>query len=303
MANTIYSVKTINYLLHPLVQILFGAFIISFSAIFVRLADVPPSSSGFYRVFFGFLFLFTIASAKKHLVKISKRQLFFIVICGLAFALDLFFWHESILRVGPGLATLLGNFQVFLLTIVAICFLREKVRSRFLIALPLAIFGLFLLIGIDWQHLPDTYKNGVIFGLLTALCYSVYLLCLKNIQTGLDHSPVFSLMLVSFFCSVFLGLKMTIYGDTFVIPNLKSLMALLGLGFFSQTLGWMLISSALPKLATSLTGLVLLLQPFLSFLWDVFFFSRPTSIINWLGVIIALLGIYLGVTSKATETA
>ena len=282
-------------------QILAGAFMISFSAIFVRLADVPPTSSGFYRVFFGFIFLYTIAAVKKHLTKPRPEQVLFISFCGLAFALDLFFWHESILFVGPGLATLLGNFQVFLLAATAIFFLGEKARLRFLASLPLAIFGLFLIVGLDWHRLSTTYKTGVYFGLLTAVCYTVYLLSLKKIQTDLSRSPIFSLMLVSFFCALFLGFKMTISGDTFVIPNLKSLLALLGLGLFSQTIGWLLISEALPKIPTSLAGLVLLLQPSLSFVWDVLFFDRPTSLLNWLGVLIALAAIYMGLTGKTRD--
>jgi len=284
-------------------QILAGAFMISFSAIFVRLADVPPTSSGFYRVFFGFIFLFIIAVLKKHLIKPSLAQILFIAFCGLAFALDLFFWHESILFVGPGLATLLGNFQVFLLAATAIVFLGEKARPRFLASLPLAVFGLFLIVGLDWQRHSNTYKIGIYFGLLTAVCYTVYLLSLRKIQSDRSSFSVFSLMLVSFFCALFLGLKMSISGDTFLIPNLKSLLALLGLGLFSQTFGWLLISNALPKIPTSLAGLVLLLQPSLSFVWDVLFFDRPTSLVNWLGVSITLAAIYMGLTGKTQVRA
>ncbi|MBU1565346.1 MAG: DMT family transporter [Proteobacteria bacterium] len=282
-----------------ILQMLAGAFLISFSAIFVRLADVAPTCSGFYRVFFGFLFLLVIAIFKKDLTKPRPLQIILIAFCGLTFALDLFFWHESIIYIGPGLATLLGNFQVFLLAATAIFFFGEKARPRFLASLPIAILGLFLIVGLDWQRLSNTYKTGVYFGLLTALCYTVYLLSLKKIQIEGSRSPVFSLMLVSLFCAFFLGLKMTLTGDSFHIPNLKSLLSLLCLGFFCQTIGWMLIAGALSKIQTSLIGLMLLLQPSLSFFWDVLFFSRPTSFVNWIGVFLTLAAIYMGLTGKA----
>lgn len=275
-----------------------GAFMISFSAIFVRLADVAPTCSAFYRVTFGFFFLLTIAVLKKDLAKPPPPQLFLIAFCGLAFALDLFFWHESIMHIGPGLATLLGNFQVFLLAATAIVFFGERARPRFLASLPIAIFGLFLIVGLDWQRLSSTYKTGVYFGLLTAVCYAVYLLGLKKVQIDGKRSPVFALMLVCFCCALFLGLKMTLAGDSFTIPNLKSLLALISLGLLCQTVGWMLIAGALPKIQTSLTGLMLLLQPSLSFIWDVLFFGRPTSLLNWTGVILTLAAIYMGLTGK-----
>jgi drug/metabolite transporter (DMT)-like permease len=282
-------------------QMLAGAFMISFSAIFVKLADVVPTCSAFYRVFFGFFFLLALAVCKKDLHKPPPPwQLLLISFCGLTFALDLFFWHESIMYIGPGLATLLGNFQVFILAGISIFFLGERARPRFLASLPIAIFGLFLIVGVDWHRLSSTYKTGVYFGLLTAVCYAVYLLSLKKAQVAGNRSPVFSLMLVCFCCAIFLGTKMTAAGESFVIPNLKSLLSLISLGFFCQTVGWMLIAGALPKIQTSLAGLMLLLQPSLSFLWDVLFFDRPTSLLNWTGVFLTLAAIYMGLTGKTS---
>ncbi|MDH3433815.1 MAG: EamA/RhaT family transporter, partial [Gammaproteobacteria bacterium] len=41
-------------------------------------------------------------------------------------------------------------------------------------------------------------------------------------------------------------------------------------------------------------GLALLLQPTLSFVWDVLFFARPMSLTELAGAAIALFAIYLG---------
>ena len=41
-------------------------------------------------------------------------------------------------------------------------------------------------------------------------------------------------------------------------------------------------------------GLALLLQPSLSFVWDVLFFARPVSTTEVVGAVIALLAIYVG---------
>jgi drug/metabolite transporter (DMT)-like permease len=47
-------------------------------------------------------------------------------------------------------------------------------------------------------------------------------------------------------------------------------------------------------------GLALLLQPTLSFVWDVLFFSRPMTAMELLGAGIALIAIYLG-TARSTS--
>jgi drug/metabolite transporter (DMT)-like permease len=286
----------------PIFQVLCGAFLISFSGIFVKLADVSPTSSGFYRVFFGSAFLLCATIWYKDYKKLTPAELLLIIFCGFVFALDLFFWHESIMYIGPGLATLLGNFQVFLLAATGIFFFGEKGRPRFFAAIPLAITGLLLIVGLNWNNLENDYKIGIYFGLLTAVCYTAFLLSLRKIQSNERHSQFSSLMIVSISCAIFLGIKMLHTGDSFVIPNSKSLLALLGLGLFSQTIGWVLIANAMPKIRASFTGLILLLQPSLAFIWDVLFFSRPTNTLNWIGVFLTLTAIYMGLTGKAKQT-
>ena len=87
----------------------------------------------------------------------------------------------------------------------------------------------------------------------------------------------------------------------FQIPDLQSFLSLAALGLFSHSLGWILIASALPKIRTSFSGLILLLEPALAFVWDVLFFQRPTSLVNWVGVLITLVAIYLGMARKSAN--
>ena len=65
-------------------------------------------------------------------------------------------------------------------------------------------------------------------------------------------------------------------------------------GLFSQCLGLLLIASSLRTVTTTQAGLALLLQPTLSFTWDVLFFDRPMTAIELGGAVLALFAIYLG---------
>lgn len=287
---------------NPILMVLCGAFLISFSAVWVQLTDVPPATSAFYRVFFGFLFLVPIASAAGELKRLPARLLFPAIPCAIAFALDLFFWHASIGYIGPGLATVIGNFQVFFMAACGFFFFGELLRARYLLALPLAFFGLLLVIGFDWHSLPQSYKTGVLYGFLTALCYTIYLLTLRKIQSDREVQSRYSpLMLVSFFTSCCLAVWLLVSGTSFAIPTLADTVYLLSLGLFSQTIGWLMIANGLPQIRPSFTGLILLLQPTLSFIWDVLFFSRPTAPIHWIGIIVTLAAIYMGLTGRKTR--
>ncbi|WP_421900179.1 DMT family transporter [Maridesulfovibrio sp.] len=283
----------------PIQQVLTGAFVISFSAVWVGVADVPATTSAFYRVFFGAVFLFIAAAFSGELKQIRPKQVLPYSLCGFLFALDLFFWHESILLVGPGLATILGNCQVFIMALCGALFLNEKLTPRFIFSLPIAIFGLLLLIGFNWAELSQSSIKGIIYGLLTALSYALFMLMLRRIQAHKEADLVYSpLLFVSAFCAMFLAVPLFLTDASFAIPTLESFGSLLALGLFSQAVGWIMIATAMPKIPASITGLVLLLQPFLSFLWDVLIFSRLTTLTHWLGVIVTLTAIYLGVSGK-----
>lgn len=281
----------------PIIHVLIGAAMISFSAVWVKFADVPPTSSAFYRVFFGFCFLIVPVVIKKELKIPSRLQTTLILTCGFAFAADLFCWHKSIMYIGPGLATIIGNFQVFIMGAIGFFVFKERFLPRFFLSVPLAIFGLFLIVGMQWHELGYQYRLGIFYGLLTAISYVFFLITLRKIQQQ-GSSFFYGLMAVSLTSALFLVPVMVMENISFAIPNTKTLLSLVSLGLLSQTIGWLIIANAMPKIPASITGLVLLLQPSLSFVWDILFFSRPTTTLNLLGVFITLGAIYLGLTSR-----
>jgi drug/metabolite transporter (DMT)-like permease len=282
---------------NPATMILAGAVCISFSGIWVNLSGTAPTVSAFYRVFFGSLFLAVACLLRDEFERPSRNTILLTVLCGLCFAVNLSCWHASIFFIGPGLATILSNFQVFVMALVSLVVFGEKIRPIFFVSLPLAFLGLFQIIGFDWSALPENYRTGVYLGLATALLYSAFLLILRKIQqVQRSLSFFFSLLLVSLSASFFLGAATWWTTASFRVSGLIPIGSLLCLGLFSQTIGWSCIANSLPRVSPAVTGLVLLLQPALAFIWDVLFFARPTSAEQWLGVGVTLAAIYLGMT-------
>jgi len=283
-----------------LLSLIVGAVMISFSGVWVKVAHVTPNVSAFYRVFFGGIILLGAALYRQEFKWLGTRQLILSLLCGFLFALDLWLYHYCIEYIGPGLGTILPNFQVFILAGIGILFLRDPLRLVFILSLPLAFVGLFMIVGINWDHLDPSYRLGIYFGLAAAVIYAAFILILRKLQaeqTGVSFFYV--LMMVSFSTVFFLAAEMLYNKSSFKIPDLQSFFALAALGFFSQSMGWILITNALPKIRPALSGLILLLQPSLAFVWDVLFFQRPTTLVNWLGVLLALTAIYLGMTGQS----
>ena len=280
---------------HALFALLIGALMISFSGVWVKVSDVPPTVSAFYRVFFGGLILLAVALLKREIGRQGRGYLGWGLLCGFLFALDLGLYHYAVAYVGPGLGTILPNFQVFILAGIGVVFLGEKLRLLYVMSVPLALLGLVLVVGIDRLTNGGYDRLGVICGLGAAVCYAGFLLSIRKLQAEQQGITIFSVLaMVSLMTAAFLALEVMRLGESFIIPDHRSLLALVALGFFSQFAGWILITNALPHIRASLSGLILLLQPALAFVWDVMFFQRPTSLLNWAGVSIALVAIYLG---------
>ena len=279
-----------------------GALLISFSAVFVKLAHVSPTISGVYRTLIGGVVLIIIILIRKE--SIWKGGFFFLVavFLGFIFALDIYFWHTSIHFVGPGLATILANFQVFLLALFGVLVLRERLSVTTMLAIPMAFWGLYLLAGIHWGHEGQNYKLGVLSGLAAAACYAVYILVLRKLQSLKNTpSPMANLAVISLISGGLLGMWAWSRGDSFLIPDIQSLFSLGAYGVFSQVCGWLLITNGLPLVRSTLAGLIILLQPSLSFIWDILFFNRQTDLYGVIGACIALAAIYLGTTMKEPE--
>jgi drug/metabolite transporter (DMT)-like permease len=277
-----------------------GATMISFGAVFVKVASVGPTISGFYRMLFGGIILLAVLLYRRERILNPHAAIFSAIICGLLFSLDLFLWHRCIYLVGPGLATLLANFQVFFFSAYGILVLKEKLDWKLAVSIPLAMIGLTMIVGIDIANMSSNYRLGVVLGLMTAMSYATFMIVLQRFQRATGAKFSYSAVtIVTITSAVALGTSGLIEGESYRIPDLHSFASLVAYGLAGQVLGWLVIAKGLPRVRASSAGLILLLQPALAFVWDVAFFHRPTMPVEVAGAAIALAAIYLGSTSHS----
>ena len=259
--------------------LILGAMAISSSPILVKLADVPGTSSAFYRVFIGFLVLLPWYAVKG--IKVPQgRTLWAVVAGGLFFGVDLIFWNEGLMRAPAASATLVANNAPIWVGLVSLFWLKEKLSRYYWLGLALAIGGMFVVMNGDVQVNP-----GDVFGLSLAagasVCYAGYLLSTRIARSGIDTVGfmVWSLGIASLVIlpvawligAPLSGFSMTAWG------------LILLLGLFSQTVGWLAINYALGHLPASVTSVVLLGQVVLATLLAVPFLGeaiRPTQIVG-----------------------
>lgn len=289
-------------LANPTLRLFIGAALISLSPVWVKLVGVSATSSAFWRVAIGGAVLAMFLLVTRRRLQLSAKLWGLLAIAALFLALDLWFYHRSIQYIGPGLSTLIANFQVFVMVAAGFFILREPPSAKQLVAIPLALFGLALIVGLDWDALPEDYRRGIIFGLGAAVTYAAYLLSMRRSRQGsLNRVPIREIAVVSLLTAAILGMAAFAEGDSLALSSGSDIAWLACYGILSHGFGMMFIASSLPHVTTTQAGLALLLQPTLSFAWDVLFFARPMTSVELLGAAIALFAIYLGSRARSEQ--
>jgi len=281
-------------------SVMLGAVLISFSPVFVKLADLEPTVSGFYRVFIGSIVLVIIYLLKYKENPFNKKISIYIIFGGIFFSLDLWFWHRSIVYVGPGLSTLLVNFQILILPFLALLFFNQKTKKIQIFAIFLGLLGLFLITGDYWEISGYNYKIGVLFGLLTAASYAGYIISMKSIDHNakVNSDPIFNLMFVSLVSAGLLFLFSTVEQESLSINGSSNLFWMISYGIFSHVLGWFFILNGLQKITAVSAGIILLTQPMLSYVWEILIFQKIILPIELLGIVSVLLAMMITVRSE-----
>jgi len=281
-----------------------GAVVISLSPILVKAIGqnaLGPTAIGFWRTLIGALGFLVLSLALKKQLRLTPRALKWALLAGFFFAADIFFWHRSIIYTGAGLATILGNTQVFGSAILSYFLFKERLTVRFFVAATAALLSVAMLVGVFSKNInfDDQYIRGIVFGLITGVAYAAYIVSLK--KSGMDRSKPDTLVFMGYSCVVtafFLGIIAAFEHYPMIPSNISSWLLLFALGVVVQIFGWWAIARTLSKIETHRASLILLLQPTLATLFGALIFHEHLDGIQSIGAAITLTAIYLGSVRK-----
>ena len=222
------------------------------------------------------------------------------LLAGLFLAVDLVLWNHAIAEVGAGIATVLGNLQVLFVAFAAWAAFRERPTRAFLVALPVVMAGVVLVSGLVGSSERGIHPvAGIVYGVGTSVAYAGFLLILRRTSTGTPHvaGPLAEATAGAALGSLLLGLAFG--GLQFQIPW-PSFWWLLLLSVTSQTIGWLLITSSLPRLPAAVSSLLLLLQPAAALLLAFAVLGERPTLIQLAGALLVCTGA-LAVSLAATS--
>jgi drug/metabolite transporter (DMT)-like permease len=272
-----------------------GALGIAFAPIFVRISQVGPSATAFWRLALAWpaLFLWMKVESRGQAAPrrpSSRSDYLRLVMAGLFFAGDLAIWHWSIRFTSVANATLLANFAPIFVALGSWLFFRQKVSSSFIMGMGVALAGTVFMVGQSFR-LNAQHLWGDALGLVTAIFYAGYLLSVKELRSEFSTATI---MTWSGIVSCLVLLPVTLLSGEGLLPaNTRGWWVLLGLALISHFGGQSLIAFALAKLPAAFSSVALLVQPAAAAVFAWLILSEALSPWQALGGVLALAGIFV----------
>jgi drug/metabolite transporter (DMT)-like permease len=265
-----------------------GNLVLALGPWMVRLADVGPVASGFWRLALAIPFLAAFALAQQRGQAAPRPKLVAIVaIGGLFFASDLAAWHVGIGMTKLANASLFGNASSFILVLYGFILLRRLPGRVQALALACAAAGTALLMGSSYELSPRNFR-GDLFTLAAGLLYTGYLVAVDRARRTMAPFPVLAIATAS--GALPLLLLANALGQP-VMPGDWTPLVILSLG--SQVVGQGLLVYSVGYLSPVVVGLGLLAQPAAGAVIGRFAYGETFSVADAIGAALVAMALVL----------
>lgn len=330
--------------------LLIGTMFLAGTPLWVKASNMDPATQAFLRVALGALLLLPLAiSEMKKKMTLPKQGIIYSVIAGVFLGIDFTAWNFSIFLIGSGVAAILLNLQVVIVPMLSAIFDKYKLPKSFIVILPLMIVGVLLTGGVfessESAPGPDMISGvstpvlGTAFGLLSGICYSIYLYYSRKAGTtaprkDLYVQPMFYTMIaqmVAPLIAMFAGNGFNVTTGVLtqdeatgimVLPEMPEDVGIFeavqmgdpinGMNWFhlaclivlGQAAAWTLVQIGSVWLEPVLSAGILLLSPVSSVIIAWPLFGEIPSLLQWLGILIILgcVGYQNGLFSVFTKS-
>lgn len=259
--------------------LLLGAWALAFGPWFVRLADVGPIATGFWRVTIALPFLWALARFKGQPAHWPRPGLTLAILgAAIFYALDLALWNAGIRLTKLGNSTLFGNAGSLVFACWGLWLARRFPLMQGM-ALVLAVAGSVLLMSSSYELSPKNLAGDALT-LAGGVLYGGYLILVDKARTELAPLPL--LFLATAFAAPILLVLSFATGER-IWPHDWAPVVMFALS--SQVLGQGLLVFAIGNLSPLVVGLVLLSQPAIAALIGWFAYDERLSAMDVTGAI------------------
>jgi len=280
-------------------SLLLGVFILSFAAIFTRIAEneLSPSATVFNRYYIATVVLvpwqiiqlrINNSSEPNQVIKLQDWAIF--VLSSMLGTSASFLWASSLTQTSVANSNLLHNVTPIFAVLGGWLFLGQSFDYKFLLGMLLAIIGVFIISFGDF-HSEVNSLYGDSLALLSAVFYALNYLVREKLRSKFSASTILLWTSLLSGCFTFL---ITLTTETQLFPNSwQTWLAVICLAVLCQIIGQGLLIHNLKQFSSAFVTLLMLTEPLLTALFAFIIFAEKLSPLNWVAFIVVLIGIYI----------
>lgn len=272
----------------PRLALAIGILAVSVYPLMIKMELAPGLISAFYRMAIALVLILPYAWYTKQLGMPSLKVLGLTALSGVLFGLDVAAWNISIQESTATQASLLTNLSPVWVGVATFLFLTNKPTKNFWIGTLISLLGMVALVGFE-VFATLTFDIGFIFGVLSGVFYSAYLMISKEVLAKISIVTFMTYSLMA--SSLFLGLGSLYWDQPFTGFSTMG-WAMLGIqAVICQLMAWLLVSYALQYMKTTRVSLAMLSQALITAFLAWLFLNETITLQMIVGGIIMLFGI------------
>ncbi|ATW87078.1 drug/metabolite transporter (DMT)-like permease [Halohasta litchfieldiae] len=274
---------------------------ISGGAILIRWSQAPSSVAAFYRVLFTTVPLLPIAVWRyhDHFGRITRRDLVFATLSGIALAVHFAAWFESLSWTSVAASVTLVQAQPVFVALGAWLLLRERVTRRMAVGIAVAVSGMAAMSVGDFLGgvaVGPRPLYGNVLALVGAVMAAGYVLAGRSLRQRVDLIP-YVVVVYSVCTATLLGI-VVLDGHALTGYPPREWLLFVGLAVGPGLLGHTVINWALAHLDSSVVSVSLLGEPVGATILAAVFLSESPTLYTVAGGVVVLFGIYLTASER-----
>ena len=273
----------------------------SFVAIKIAYTTYPPITLAVVRFVVATLILGALTLLPKNRVKLEKKDIFTVAICGLT-GIMLYAVLQNIAMQWTSASSanlIIASYPIITLLLESVIY-KIKLSAMKIVAILIAIVGVVILSYIKADARVDGELFGILLLVIAGVVWAVYNFMTKKVINR--YPPITLLFYSSLFGTLFMLPLALIERAQWTAPTLMSFSMMMFLGVFCSVIAFLLYNRGLKTMAPSTVTSMLNLMPILGVFFSWVLLGEMVTLRKVIGGAIVIIGVMLSVRKTKTDT-
>lgn len=268
-----------------------GAAIIGLAPVGVRLSELGPQATAFWRFAFALPTLALVATLLRP-ARPAGSDVRLLLLAGVFFGLDIALWQAALGLTTIANATLYSNMTPVLAAAAGFVLFKERLGLAWFVGAGLAVAGA---VAMSWGRAQAGvgHLSGDLLGLGSMVWYAAYLVAMRVARTRV--TAIVAMLVTTFAAMLTVALSARVMGED-MLPaagDWRTWAVVAGLGIFVHSAGQGLIAYGVGKLPIALSTVLLFVQPVAAAAFGWILFNEPLGAAGLAGAAAILVGVYI----------